>query len=81
MATNTKSKKERDEINRIIYNNKTLKKLKDIGKKRGLLNVDQYNKRDKNVLIERIRKGKQLSDESKDVLLAKAQNEGLLANP
>ena len=54
--------------------------LKRIGKKRGLLNVDQYKKRDKNVLIERLVKGKQLSDYSKDVLLEKAQNEGLLAN-
>ena len=46
----------------------------------GLLNVDQYNKRDKNTLIERILKGRQLSDYSKNVLLEKAQNEGLNAN-
>ena len=75
-----KYKKEKEEINRRVYNNKTLQKLKDIGKKKGLLNVDQYNNRNKNVLIERLVKGKQLSDYSKDVLLEKAQNEGLLAN-
>ena len=77
---NTKSKKEVEEINRRIYNSKTLPELKRIGKKRGLLNVDQYNKRDKTVLIERLVKGKQLSDYPKNVLLEKAQNEGLLAN-
>ena len=75
-----KYKKQRDEMNRVIYNNKTLSKLKKIGKKKGLLNVDQYKKEDKNVLIERLIKGKQLSDESKKVLLEKAQNEGLLVN-
>ena len=75
-----KYKKEKEEYNRRIYNEKNLPELKRIGKKRGLLNVDQYNKRDKNVLIERLVKGKQLSDYSKDVLLEKAQNEGLLAN-
>ena len=77
---NTKSKKEVEEINRRIYNSKTLPELKRIGKKGGLLNVDQYNKRDKNVLIERLVKGKQLSDYPKNVLLEKAQNEGFLAN-
>ena len=75
-----KYKKEKDEINRRVYNSKTLPELKRIGKKRGLLNVDQYNKRDKNVLIERLVKGKQLSDYPKNVLLEKAQNEGLNAN-
>ena len=75
-----KYKKELEEIKRRDYNSRTLQKLKDIGKRKGLLNVDQYNKRDKNVLIERLVKGKQLSDYSKDVLLEKAQNEGLLAN-
>ena len=39
-----KYKKEKDEINRRVYNSKTLPELKRIGKKRGLLNVDQYNK-------------------------------------
>ena len=59
---------------------KTLPELKRIGKKKGLLNVDQYNKRDKNVLVERLIKDKQLSDYPKNVLLEKAQNEGLNAN-
>ena len=45
-----------------------------------MLNVDQYKKRDKDILINRLVKGRQLSDYSKDVLLEKAQNEGLLAN-
>ena len=75
-----KYKKEKDEINRRVYNNKSLPELKIIGKKKGLLNVDQYKKRDKNVLVERLVKGKQLSDYSKNVLLEKAQNEGLNAN-
>ena len=34
------------------YNTKSLPQLKIIGKKAGLLNVDQYKKADKNVLIE-----------------------------
>ena len=75
-----KYKKEKEEYNRRIYNEKNLPELKRIGKRKGLLNVDQYKKQDKNVLIERLVKGKQLSDYSKDVLLEKAQNEGLLAN-
>ena len=62
------------------YNTKSLPELKIIGKKIGLLNVDQYKKADKNVLIERLVKGKQLSDYPKNVLLEKAQNEGLNAN-
>ena len=69
-----------NESRRRQYNTRTLPELKRIGKNRGLLNVDQYRKRDKDVLIERIIKGKQLSDESKGVLLEKAQNEGLLVN-
>ena len=77
---NNKYKKEKDEYNRRVYNDKTLPELKRIGKKRGLLNVDQYNKRDKNILIERLIKGKQLSDYPKNVLLETAQNEGLLTN-
>ena len=75
-----KYKKEIAEFNRRIYSGKTLQQLKNIGKRKGLLNVDQYNKRDQNMLIERLVKGKQLSDYSKDVLLEKAQNEGILAN-
>ena len=75
-----KYKKEKEEINRRVYNKKSLSGLKIIGKKKGLLNVDQYKKANKNVLVERLVKGRQLSDESKDVLLEKAQNEGLSAN-
>ena len=75
-----KYKKEREEYNRRIYNNKSLPELKIIGKKKGLLNVDQYKKANKNVLVERLVKGRQLSDESKNVLLEKAQNEGLKVN-
>ena len=43
----------------------------------GLLRVDKNNK---NTLIERLKKGKQLSDYSKNVLLEHAQNTGILAN-
>ena len=75
-----KYKKEREEYNRRIYNNKSLPELKIIGKKKGLLNVDQYKKANKNVLVERLVKGRQLSDESKTVLLEKAQNENLKVN-
>ena len=75
-----KYKKEREEINRRVYNKKSLPELKIIGKKKGLLNVDQYKKANKNVLVERLVKGRQLSDESKNVLLEKAQNEGLKVN-
>ena len=75
-----KYKKEIEEYNRRIYNNKSLPELKIIGKKKGLLNVDQYKKANKNVLVERLVKGRQLSDESKNVLLEKAQNEGLKVN-
>ena len=75
-----KYKKEKKEYNRRIYNNKSLPELKIIGKKKGLLNVDQYKKANKNVLVERLVKGRQLSDESKNVLLEKAQNEGLKVN-
>ena len=69
-----------DESRRREYNTKSLPQLKIIGKKQGLLNVDQYKKADRNILIERLVKGKQLSDYSKEVLLEKAQNEGLNAN-
>ena len=62
------------------YNNKSLPELKKIGKKKGLLNVDQYKKANKNVLVERLVKGRQLSDESKNVLLEIAQNENLKVN-
>ena len=68
-----KYKKEREEYNRRIYGNKSLTELKIIGKKKGLRNVDQYKKANKNVLVERLIKGKQLSDYDKDVLFKKAQ--------
>ena len=77
---NNKYKKEKEEINRRVYNKKSLPALKIIGKKKGLLNVDQYKKADKNVLVERLVKGKQLNDYPKNVLLEKAQNEGLSVN-
>ena len=69
-----------DESRKRQYKTKSLPELKIIGKKRGLLNVDQYKKRNKDILINCLVKGKQLSDYSKDVLLEKAQNEGLNAN-
>ena len=72
--------KELQEHNRRIYASKSLSQLKIKGKKHGLLNVDQYKQADKNILIERLVKGKQLSDYPKEVLLEKAQNEGLIAN-
>ena len=75
-----KYKKEIEEHNRRAYNEKSLARLKKIGKKKGLLNVDQYKKANKNVLVERLVKGRQLKDESKNVLLEKAQNEGLKVN-
>ena len=72
--------KELQEHNRRVYASKSLLRLKIIGKKKGLLNVDQYKQADRNILIERLVKGKQLSDYSKEVLLEKAQNEGLNVN-
>ena len=75
-----KYKKQIEEHNRRVYASKSLPQLKIIGKKKGLLNVDQYKKTDRNILIERLVKGKQLSDYSKEVLLEKAQNERLNAN-
>ena len=77
---NKKSKKEIEEINRRVYGNKTFEDLKRIGKKKGLLNVDRYKKTDRNILIERLVKGKQLTDETKGVLLEQAKNEGLKVN-
>ena len=68
-----KVKKEIEEINRRVYNEKSLAELKRIGKKKGLLNVDQYKKANKKDLVERLVKGRQLKDESKDVLLEIAQ--------
>ena len=77
---NTKSKKEVEDINRRVYSKKTFKKLIEIGKKKGLLNVDRYKKADRNILIERLVKGKQLEDESKNVILEQARNSGLKVN-
>ena len=76
-----KYKKERENINRRVYGSKTITKLKDIAKnKHGLLNVDHYTNANKKELIERIVKGKQLTDESKNVLLEQARNAGLKVN-
>ena len=72
-----KYKKEIEDINRRVYGNKTITDLKRIGKKRGLLNVDHYKNTDRNILIERLVKGKQLSDEPKNVLIEQAKNQGL----
>ena len=78
---NQKSKKQVEDINRRVYGSKTITKLKDIAKnKQGLLNVDHYTNENKNELIERIVKGKQLTDESKNVLLEQAKNAGLKVN-
>ena len=68
------------DMNRRIYGSKTVRRLKEIGKKRGLLNVDHYKKADKKILVERIVKGKQLSDENKNVILEHAKNSGLKVN-
>ena len=75
-----KYKKEREEINRRVYNEKSLAELKRIGKKKGFLNVDQYKKDNKKDLVERLVKGRQLKDESKNVLLGIAQNKDLKVN-
>ena len=76
-----KYKKKIEEHNRKVYNQKSLAELKRIGKvKKGLLNVDQYNKANKKDLVERLVKGKQLKDESKKVLLEIAQTKDLKVN-
>ena len=77
-----KYKKEIEDINRKVYGKKTIKRLKEIAKnKHGLLNVDHYTKANKNELVERMVKGKQLKDESKNVLLEQGKNAGLKVNP
>ena len=73
-------RKEREKINRRVYGNKNLAELKRIGKKKGLLNVDHYKNTDRNILIERLVKGKQLTDETKNVLAEQAKNTGLKVN-
>ena len=75
-----KYKKEIEDMNRKVYGNKTFAELKRIGKKKGLLNVDRYKKTDKSELVERLVKGRQLSDENKNVLLEHAKNSGLIVN-
>ena len=75
-----KYKKEIEDMNRRVYGNKNLAELKRIGKKKGLLNVDQYKNTDRNILIERLVKGIQISDENKSVLLEQAKNTGLKVN-
>ena len=74
MAINTKSKKEVEEINRKVYANKKLAELKRIGKKRGLQNVDHYKNTDRKILIERLVKGRELKDESKESLIKFARD-------
>ena len=75
-------KKEKEDINRRVYGKKTITKLKDIAKKKyGLLNVDHYTNENKNELIERMIKGKQLTDENKSVILEHGRNAGLKLNP
>ena len=75
-----KYKKEIEDKNRRVYGSKTVKRLKEIGKKRGLLNVDHYTKADKNELVERLVKGKQLEDENKNTILKYGQDQGLKLN-
>ena len=80
MTNNNKKLFISSESRRRQYNTKSLSELKIIGKKMGLLNVDQYTKATKHKLVERLLKGKQLSDESKDVLLEIAQNNNFKVN-
>ena len=76
-----KYKEQIQDMNRRIYGAKKIKEIKKIAKnKYGLLNVDQYTNANKNELIERMIKGKQLTDESKNVLLEQAKNSGLKVN-
>ena len=77
-----KYKKEIEDINRRVYGNKTLKRLKEIAKseKHGLLNVDHYTKANKNELVERLVKKTQLTDLSKSVLIEQGHNAGLKVN-
>ena len=72
--------KELQEHNRRIYASKSLSRLKIIGQKKGLRNVDQYKKTDRNILIERLVKGKQIKDEDKGVLLEQAKNSNIKVN-
>ena len=69
-----------DESRKREYNKKPLAELKRYGKNQGLLNVDHYTNANKNELVKRLVKGKQLTDEPKNVLLEQAKNEGLKVN-
>ena len=74
-------RKQIEEMNRRVYGEKSLAELKRIGKvKKGLRNVDQYKKADRNILIERLVKGKQIEDEDKNVLLEQAKNKNIKVN-
>ena len=75
-----KYRKQIEEMNRRVYASKSLQELKRIGKKKGLRNVDQYKKTDRNILIERLVKGKQIKDEDKGVLLEQAKNSNIKVN-
>ena len=76
-----KYRKQIEEMNRRVYGEKSLAELKRIGKvKKGLRNVDQYKKADRNILIERLVKGKQIEDEDKNVLLEQAKNSNIKVN-
>ena len=59
------------------YDRINIKDLRQIGKDMGLLRVDKNNKK---TLIERLKKGRQLSDYNKNILLEHARNKGKLAN-
>ena len=75
-----KYRKQIQEMNRRRFGEKSLAELKIIGKKKGLRNVDQYKKTDRNILIERLVKGKQIKDEDKSVLLEQAKNKNIKVN-
>ena len=76
-----KYKKEIEDINRKVYGNMRIKRLKDIAKgKHGLLNVDHYTNANKHELIERLVKGRQLEDENKNTILKYGQDQGLKLN-
>ena len=74
--------KEIQNMNRRIYGAKKIKELKRIAKKpkHGLLNVDHYTNANKNELIERLVKGRQLEDENKKTLLEHGKDKGLKLN-
>ena len=71
-----------EESRRREFNKKSIKELKRIAKlpKHDLLNVDHYTKANKNELVERLIKGKQLRDISKGALLEHGKNAGLKLN-